>query len=48
MAQVELNKKEELAAEQTIKYLAGYHDLIKALASNPRAELTLLQRVKIS
>lgn len=46
MSRTEWNKKEELVAEQAVKYLKGVTPLLAAFTSSPRAELQLLLKVQ--
>jgi hypothetical protein len=46
MAAVEWNKKEELVAEQALKHIKNYTNLLGAFTDTPRAELTLMLRIQ--
>ncbi|XP_077285057.1 basic leucine zipper and W2 domain-containing protein kra [Arctopsyche grandis] len=46
MSRTEWNKKEELVAEQAVKYLKAVTPLLAAFTSTPRAELQLLLKVQ--
>lgn len=46
MSRTEWNKKEELVAEQAVKYLKAVTPLLAAFTSSPRAELQLLLKVQ--
>ena len=46
MNPVEWNKKEELVAEQAIKHLKTYASLLSALATSPRSELALMNKIQ--
>lgn len=46
MSIVEWNKKEELLADQALKYLQAYLPLLKAFATTDRAELALILKVQ--
>lgn len=46
MAAVEWNKKEELVADQALKYLKNYTGLLGAFCTNNKSELTLILRIQ--
>lgn len=46
MNAVEWNKKEELVADQALKYLKQYTPLLAALTENGRSELALMTKVQ--
>jgi len=46
MVAVEWNKKEELVADQALRYLKNYTGLLGAFCTNPRSELTLMLRIQ--
>jgi len=46
MNAVEWNKKEELVADQSLKYLKQYTSLIAAVSGSGRAQLTLITKIQ--
>jgi len=46
MVAVEWNKKEELVADQALRYLKNYTGLLGAFCTNSRSELTLMLRIQ--
>jgi hypothetical protein len=46
MNAVEWNKKEELVADQALKYLKQYTGLLAAVSGTGRAQLTLINKIQ--
>lgn len=46
MNAVEWNKKEELVADQALKYLQQYAPLLAAISTSGRSQLTLVNKIQ--